>query len=194
MSSTSAADDVPHKSSAHKESVSSNSNPDLMESNHDLPARTMAMAEDERHEHGDAHKDDPATMAASEELKHTTISDNTATKSRVQERAVEPAGEDKVMEETPKAGTPDLEPSEVQDEEMRERLSSPKKKRGRDQDEDEDTKNIGEDNVDEPGSSADASVVNGSRTTRSEPEKKRPRDTSEELPKSAEKPKVSLNH
>jgi len=189
MSSTSAADDVPHKSSAHKESVSSNSNPDLMESNHDLPARTMAMAEDERHEHGDAHKDDPATMAASEELKHTTISDNTATKSRVQEPAVEPAGEDKVMEETPKAGTPDLEPSEVQDEEMRERLSSPKKKRGRDQDEDEDTKNIGEDNVDEPGSSADASVINGSRTTRSEPEKKRPRDTSEELPKSAEKPK-----
>lgn len=160
-----------------------------MESNHDLPARTMALAEDERHEHGDAHKDDPATMAASEELKHTTISDNTATKSRVLEPAVEPAGEDKVMEETPKAGTPDLEPSEAQDEEMRERLSSPKKKRGRDQDEDDDTKNIGDDNVDEPGSSADGSVVNGSRTMRSEPEKKRPRDTSEELPSSAEKPK-----
>ncbi|KAK0102190.1 hypothetical protein ONS95_001014 [Cadophora gregata] len=160
-----------------------------MESNHDLPARTMTLAEDERHEHGDAHKDDPATMAASEELKHTTISDNTATKPRVQEPAVEPAAEDKVMGGTPKPGTPDLESSEAQDEEMRERISSPKKKRGRDQDEDEDTKNIGEDNVDEPASSADGSAINGSRTTRSEPEKKRPRDTSEELPKSAEKPK-----
>ncbi|KAH7313120.1 hypothetical protein BKA65DRAFT_467537 [Rhexocercosporidium sp. MPI-PUGE-AT-0058] len=196
MSSTSVVQDAPHKSSEHQDSVNSSSsnsngnsksNPDVMESNHDLPARTMAMAEDERHEHGDAHKDDPATMAASEELKHTTISDKTSTKSRVQGPASEPTGEDKVMEETPKAGTPDLEPTEVQDEEMRERLSSPKKKRGRDQD--DDTRDFGEDNVDEPGSSADGSVINGGRTTRSEPEKKRPRDTSEELPKSAEKPK-----
>ncbi|KAH9221386.1 hypothetical protein DL95DRAFT_442170 [Leptodontidium sp. 2 PMI_412] len=194
MSPTSAVDGVaPHKSSEHKDSVNSSinsndSNPDVMESNHDLPARTMAMSDDERHDHGNAHKDDPATMAASEELKHTTISDNTATEPRVQEPAVEPAGEDKVMEETPpKAGTPELDPAEGQDEEMRERLSSPKKKRGRDQD--DDTKDLGEDNIDEPGSSADGSVVNGSRTTRSEPEKKRPRDTSEELPKSAEKAK-----
>lgn len=188
MSPPSAADEVlPNKSSEHKDPGSSEINPDAMESNLDLPAQSMAMAEDEKHEHGDAHKDDPATMAASEELKHTTISDNTATKSRVQEPAGEPAGKDKVMEETPKAGTPELESTEVQDEEMRERLSSPKKKRGRDQD--DDTKDLGEDKVDEPGSSADTSVVNGSRTTRSEPEKKRPRDTSEELPKSAENPK-----
>ncbi|KAG4440166.1 hypothetical protein IFR05_004375 [Cadophora sp. M221] len=193
MSPTSVVDGAaPHKRSEHKDSSidSNDSNPDVMESNHDLPARTMALAEDELHDrdHGNAHKDDPATMAASEELKHTTISDNTATEPRVQEPAVEPAGEDKVMEETPpNAGTPELDPTEGQDEEMRERLSSPKKKRGRDQD--DDTKDLGEDNIDEPGSSADGSVVNGGRTTRSEPEKKRPRDTSEELPKSAEKTK-----
>ncbi|KAL2061938.1 hypothetical protein VTL71DRAFT_7316 [Oculimacula yallundae] len=174
------------KSSEHIDSA--NNHPESMVSNHDLPARTMA--EDERHEHnhGNAHKDDPATMAASEELKHTTISDNTAaTNSRVQEPAGQPAGEDKVMGDTSKAETPEREPAEVQDEEMRERLSSPKKKRGRDQD--EDTQDTGEDNADDQCSSVDGSVVNGSRTTRSEPEKKRPRDTSEELPKSAEKHK-----
>ncbi|CZT03722.1 related to nucleoporin [Rhynchosporium agropyri] len=185
MSPTSAAHESPRKSSEHNVSIISN--PESMESNHDLPARTMVMAEDERHEHkhSDAHKDDPATMAASEELKHTTISDNTVvTNFRVQEPAGVSMGEDKVMWETSKAETPELESAEVQDEEMRERLSSPKKKRGRDQE--DDTKDNGEENVDEPGSSVDGSVGNGSRTTRSEPEKKRPRDTSEELPKSAE--------
>ncbi|KAI9054913.1 hypothetical protein LZ554_002057 [Drepanopeziza brunnea f. sp. 'monogermtubi'] len=160
------------------------------EPNHDLPARTIVMAGDKRHEQTSSHKEDPATMAASEELKHTTISDKAAAP-RVHDPADVPAAEDKVMEENENVSTPELEAeaevehAESQDEELRERLSSPKKKRGRDAD--EDAQDSGDD-VDEPGSSADGSVANGNRTTRSGPEKKRPRDTSEEPSKSVEKP------
>ena len=84
------------------------------------------------------------------------------------------------MDENAKSSTPEpVEPTDAQDEEMRERLSSPKKKRGRDQDQ-------VDDNGEDPTSSADGSV-NGNRTTRSEPEKKRrPRDTSEDFTKTAD--------
>lgn len=150
--------------------------PESKESNHNLPARTVAIAEDERPEQT---KEDPATMAASEELKHTTLSDKIATGGRVQEGETA-VGEDKVMEETLMASTP--EPEDAHDEDMRERITSPKKKRGRDQD--EDAKNV-EDDTEEPGSSADGSVVGG-RTSRSEPEKKRPRDNSEEASKTTD--------
>ncbi|KAJ5052314.1 uncharacterized protein L3040_002067 [Drepanopeziza brunnea f. sp. 'multigermtubi'] len=157
------------------------------EPNPDLPARTIVMAGDKRHEQTSSHKEDPATMAASEELKHTTISDKAAAP-RVHDPADVPAAEDKVMQENAKVSTPELEAeaehADSQDEDLRERLSSPKKKRGRDAD--EDAQDSGDD-VDEPGSSADGSVANGNRMTRSGPEKKRPRDTSEELSKSAEK-------
>jgi hypothetical protein len=179
MSSTAAADAVPPE---NPDQLPMNSESDVMESNHDLPARTMAQ-EDKEQKHTE--KDDPATMAASEELKHTSISDKIATTTRVEAPSTEAEaeGEDKQMGE--RVGTPDAEPSEAQDEEMRERLSSPKKKRGRDQD--DDTKELDSGNPDEAGSSADGSGLNGNRTIRSEPEKKRPRDTSEELSKSAEK-------
>jgi hypothetical protein len=182
MSSTAAADAVPPENPDH---LPVNQDSDVMESNHDLPARTMADEEREEETHNE--KDDPATMAASEELKHTSISDKVAATARVEplstEAEAEPEGEDKQMGE--RVSTPDAEPSDVQDEEMRERISSPKKKRGRDQD--DDTRELEDGNPDEPGSSADGGGLNGNRTIRSGPEKKRPRDTSEELSKSAEK-------
>jgi hypothetical protein len=125
-------------------------------------------------------------MAASEELKHTTISDKVliASTLELKKGRLETAAEDKNMEETVKEGTPELELTAAQDEEMKEKLSSPKKKRGRDTY--DESKDIEGDNVDE-GSSADGSAVNGSRLEREGPEKKRHRDTSEDPLKAAEK-------
>jgi hypothetical protein len=142
------------------------------------------MAEDGKH--NTAEKDDAATMAASEELKHTTISDKVITAPTLEPSAtrLEPAAEDK-MEESAEETTPDAEPTDAQDEEMKEKLSSPKKKRGRDTyDESKEIEGV---NVDETGSSAGGSAVNGSRTEREGPEKKRHRDTSEDPTKVAEK-------
>jgi hypothetical protein len=184
MTSTAIADKNPPQSLNHEDKM--NHELDVTEStNHDLPARTMA--EDEQSEEARAaQKEDPATVAASEELKHTTISDEIATVSRVHpvEVRTNPAGDDKDMGDLARVNTPDTDPTDAQDEEMKERLASPKKKRGRDQE--EDSKDLEEDAVDEPGSSADGSVVNGSRTTRLGPEKKRPRDTSEDYSKTVE--------
>ncbi|RDL33621.1 Uncharacterized protein BP5553_07989 [Venustampulla echinocandica] len=149
---------------------------DVIKSNHDLPARTSA------EEGRSAAKEDPATMAASEELKHTTISDRVMPTSlrEPQPQGVEgdSTAEDKDMEGAVKKRTPEIDATIIQDEEMRERISSPKKKRGRDQD--DDTKDLAGSALDKPGSAADGNTVNGSRTTRLEPEKKRPRDASED--------------
>jgi hypothetical protein len=151
------------------------------EANHDLPAR-IAEYQDDGPPH-DQHSDDPATAAASEELKHTTISDkvNTALERESVTKDTRPVVEDKVMEEPPKASTPEPDTSEVNDHEMRERISSPKKKRGRDFEDD-----IKDVEGDDSGhrSSSDGGPI-GSRTIRSEPEKKRPRDTSEDPPAAA---------
>jgi hypothetical protein len=183
MSSSAAADAVAPEKPDHLP-MNHDSDPDVMESNHDLPARTMA--EEDKKEQAHAEKDDPATTAAREELKHTSISDRITPTTRVEPASTEaePEAEDKQMKE--RTSTPDAEPSDAQDEEMRERLSSPKKKRGRDQD--DDTRELDDGNIDTQGSAADGSVLNGNRTIRSGPEKKRPRDTSEEegLLKSAE--------
>ncbi|TVY49471.1 Nucleoporin [Lachnellula occidentalis] len=178
MSST--ADAEAHSSTTTEQSQSSNHPPDPMP----LPAaRTM---DDAQSDHTTTpSKDDPATMAASEELKHTTISDKVLPTSLKDQPRHAGAGEDKTMKETVKEGTPEADLTDAQDEEMRERITSPKKKRGRDQD--EETRDLDDNNLDEPGSSADGSVINGSRTTRSGPEKKRPRDTSEDYTNATEK-------
>ncbi|PMD23328.1 hypothetical protein NA56DRAFT_644221 [Hyaloscypha hepaticicola] len=183
MSSSAAADAVAPKRPDQLPLNPESNEPDVMQSNQDLPARTMV--DEDKNEQAHAEKDDPATTAAREELKHTSISDRISP-SRVEplNTEAEPEGEDKQMKE--RVGTPELEPSDAQDEEMRERLSSPKKKRGRDQD--DDTRELDDGNTDVQGSAADGSGLNGNRTIRSGPEKKRPRDTSEEgLSKSAEK-------
>lgn len=157
---------------------------DNIGSNHDdMPAQSV----NETGSHTATEKDDPATTAASEELKHTTISDNVPVASNLKPTAtrLEPATEDKDMKEIVRESTPELEPSDAQDEEMKEKLSSPKKKRGRDTY--DESKDLEGGNIDDAGSSADGSAVNGGRLEREGPEKKRPRDTSEDPLKVAEK-------
>jgi phage terminase small subunit len=183
---TSTAADAVTLEKADQSLVNHDSDPDVMESNHDLPARTMT--EENTNEQTQSEKDDPATTAAREELRHTSISDRITPTSRVDppNTEAEPEAEDKPMRE--RASTPNAEPSDAQDEEMRERLSSPKKKRGRDQDDDT-GRELDDGDADKQGSASDGSVLNGNRTIRSGPEKKRPRDTSEdgENSKSVEK-------
>ena len=125
MSSAAEADPVLLKDSEPGEVVNQADN---MESSHedDLPAETT-------HESGNGNatqRDDAATIAASEELKHTTISDKVTSGLRSTATSLEPAVEDKEMSKTIKGLTPEPEPTEAQDEEMKDKLSSPKKKRG----------------------------------------------------------------
>jgi hypothetical protein len=164
MSSNAAEDSAP--SEAIEQTKPVNHEREMTEANHDLPAGTTEEAKEESHDHHE--KDDPATMAASEELKHTTISDRIIVAPEEDSAVTEDAKEDIGMKETTKAHTPEPEASDVRDEEMREQISSPKKKRGRDIDDD------AKESVTE---NETLSVMNG-RTARSEPEKKRPRDTS----------------
>lgn len=135
--------------------------------NHDLPARSGT--EDEFQDQSQS--DDAATMAASEELRHTTISDrvNPAVHQEGLAGGSEPHGEDKDMGENVRSNTPEHD-------DLKERLSSPKKKRGRDFE--EDTRDM--DGTGETELTTVGGAVNINRTSRSEPEKKRPRDASEE--------------
>lgn len=192
MSPTTSADIAPFATGGQKEEVAIHE-ADVIESNHHLPARTMAQGGDRRVQQ-DVPAEDAATTAASEELKHTTISDKVLLVSKSSEESAavesEATGEDKDMSETIKDITPEADPTDVQDEDMRERISSPKKKRGRDQD--EDTKDLEESSAEAPGS-ADGCAPNGSsRTTRDGPEKKRPRDTSEDYTKAAGEEEIKV--
>jgi hypothetical protein len=134
-------------------------------------------------------KDDPATTQARENLKHTTISD----KEPVEENeATEMTGIDLPAQNSPeelhaKAMTPDpQEPSDAQDAEMKERISSPKKKRGREQD-DEARDPEATDSLENVDVSPNG-TLNGGRTTRLEPEKKRHRDIPADISAEVEGP------
>lgn len=182
MSSAAEADTTPPKDS--DQAKLTNRQPDKMDSNHDdMPAQSV----NETDNHTIAEKDDPATTAASEELKHTTISDKVPVASNLKPTAtrLELAVEDKNVKETVKESTPEPEPTDAQDEEMKEKLSSPKKKRGRDTY--DESKELEGGSVDDAGPSADGSAANASRLEREGPEKKRPRDTSEDPLKVTEK-------
>lgn len=154
--------------------LDSNTHPDQTDSNvpstestttnHDLPAQSGAEDESPRQ----TQSDDAATMAASEELRHTTISDK-VNPTAYQEGTE--GGEDKAMGENVRSSTPEHD-------ELRDRLSSPKKKRGRDFE--DDTRDVDDSQAGENGSATAGGVANISRTSRSEPEKKRPRDALEE--------------
>lgn len=163
MDSTSIADSKTLDSTTSPPDTATNL-PETMDPNHDIPARTDR--DTDKHEQAQPTKEDPATIAASEELRTTTIHDKSTGNTE------EDVAEEKITKDDSNT-TPE---PEARDEEMRERISSPKKKRGRDQDEDE--KDVDEE---DGTSSADGSVVNGSRASRLEPEKKRrPRDTSQD--------------
>ncbi|TGO32864.1 hypothetical protein BHYA_0283g00120 [Botrytis hyacinthi] len=152
---------------------SANSKSDMIEENHNSPAPTSTT----EGENDNSQKDDAATMAASEELKHTSISDKLPLPTETPSQIPDAQAEDKDMSGTDKETTPETEPIDAQDEEMRDRVSSPKKKRGRDQDDDT---NQAEDDTGRNNGITSEGSSNGSRTMRSGPEKKRPRDTSQE--------------
>ncbi|ESZ91794.1 hypothetical protein SBOR_7810 [Sclerotinia borealis F-4128] len=158
----------------HLKSINSKS--DVKGTNDNSPA-PKSTTEEEINDN--SQKDDAATMAASEELKHTTISDRITlpTETPSQAPETEAQTEDKDMSGTDKDTTPEADPTDAHDEEMKDRVSSPKKKRGRDQD--DDTNHLEDDGGRNNGSTSEGST-NGSRTMRSGPEKKRPRDTSQE--------------
>ncbi|EDN98444.1 hypothetical protein SS1G_13303 [Sclerotinia sclerotiorum 1980 UF-70] len=157
----------------HTKSINQKS--DNVKGNQDEAAPTAPTSITDDENNDNLPKDDPATMAASEELKHTTISDKLPLPTEGAE--AETHTEDKKMSGKNKDTTPEAEPIDAQDEEMRDRVSSPKKKRGRDQDDDP---NQLEDNSTRNNGSVSEGSLNGSRTMRSGPEKKRPRDTSQE--------------
>jgi hypothetical protein len=156
-----------------------------MDSNHDgdLTARSVKEIDN----HFATEKDDAATMAASEELKHTTISDDPHVSSTLYPSAkrFDPPGEDKDVTDKIRESTPETEPTDALDEQMKEKLSSPKKKRGRDTY--DEMKELEGDYIDKTGPSADGSAVNGDRLEMEGPEKKRHRDTSEDPLKFSEK-------
>jgi hypothetical protein len=126
-------------------------------------------------------KDDPATMQARENLKHTTISD----KEPLEENGgSDMTGIDPLKPRTKMTPEPP-EPSEAQDAEMRECISSPKKKRGRELEDDEARELETTDSREEAAASPN-DKLNGGRTTRLAPEKKRHRDISAETLAEAE--------
>lgn len=127
---------------------------------------------DDGQKHTTSQNEDPATVAASEELKHTTISDKNHAVSQGNKKIVSGGGA-----KADDFSTPEPALSDTQDEEMRERLSSPKKKRGRDQD--DDGRELLESTVSGTETTAEG-AVNGSKQTRLEPQKKRVRDGSED--------------
>lgn len=121
-------------------------------------------------------RDDPATTAASENLKHASISDNGPLETNALSRPilVEPTSNIEDLH-PPKSMTP--ERSYAHDDEMIESISSPKKKRGREY---EDAREAEEDEKEgRERIPSNGSAVNG-RTTRLAPEKKRYRDASED--------------
>ncbi|KAI0898513.1 hypothetical protein F4806DRAFT_363332 [Annulohypoxylon nitens] len=123
--------------------------------------------------------EDPDTAAARKELRHTVISEKADSSTMsASERDPAPdvtAGGDKA---STIASTPDRGSVERQSDELRDQVSSPKKKRAHDEvDEPRDATSDANGDVSPIGSHAGASL---SRTDRSEPEKKRPRDVSSE--------------
>jgi len=171
MAPTSPADLENSPSSSPKSDAAANPNLEhytKKTTNQDLPTRSMSEEAQDSH----VHKDDAATIAAGEELKQTTISDKEHILEENATLTTVPITEDKVMEESRDSTISESAVTEEKDELMRERISSPKKKRGRDDDEAKDI-----DSPEKPGESAEG--LNGSRTFR---EKKRPRDTTGDSP------------
>jgi hypothetical protein len=146
---------------------------------------------------GDNNKDDGTTTPPSENLKQTRISDKEPVKEDTLDATTagvvtqEPKSPDAAGTKTPElAGS-----SEPGDSEMKELIASPKKKRGREVD--DDVREIeGENKVEEAVAANGTAAANGGRTVRSAPEKKRPRDTSEDPSKLEDSPpekKVSFS-
>lgn len=143
--------------------------PDIMA---DDPHNTSDMSD---HVEPAAAKEDAETTAARRELKHTTISEKAG------QGSVQLSQDDKSDDDAPKGkatgwgATPGLSLNPAKDETLKEQISSPKKKRAHD--ELDENKDVAEAPLEAgtSGKSASTTAVE-SRTQRSEPEKKRPRD------------------
>lgn len=122
--------------------------------------------------------DDPATNAAREELRHTSISERSENLSALPTVELSDSAQEPQDIKEKKSATPELQPSDSHDEEMRERLGSPKKKRGRDQD--DDGAALRENPEQDNEAASTGNVTNGSRPQGLEPQKKRVRDGSED--------------
>lgn len=123
--------------------------------------------------------EDPDTAAARKELRQTAISDkpNLSTMSNAETNPAPnaAAGDDKPSS---KGATPDRDSPSSQNDDLRDQISSPKKKRARDEvDEPQDAPSDANGDISPIGSDNGTSI---NRTVRSEPEKKRPRDVSSE--------------
>lgn len=118
-------------------------------------------------------KEDAQTTAARRELKQTTISEGAAGKAGQSSQDSSEPSEDET--EPARAKTPESKTKDIPHDDLKEQVSSPKKKRAHDQlDEHKDDAEAS------AAGSSSAEKVNGSvilsRTNRSEPEKKRARD------------------
>ncbi|KAI0597036.1 hypothetical protein F4775DRAFT_273302 [Biscogniauxia sp. FL1348] len=137
--------------------------------------------------------EDPDTAAARKELRQTVISEkpdlSAMSATNPDDRAPSATlGLDKAS--SSRATTPDRDLPDTADDNMKEHMSSPKKKRARDEaDEPKDT--AANTNGDISPIGVNGSITTLSRTNRSEPEKKRPRDVSSEIKNNVEAPITS---
>lgn len=170
-----------------------------VESSSSLPRSEGAAKEttmtSQKQTHDSSDKEDGTTTPPTKTLKQTTISDKQdidTSGSREGEEADLPTDTETG---TILATTKTSKTADVDDEDMREQIASPKKKRGREIDDDA-GQDVGEEVLsEEESTSTNTSVVNGGRTTRSAPEKKRPRDTSVPPPTfSADTPNEEVCH
>lgn len=139
--------------------------------------------------------EDPDTAAARKELRQTAISEkpNLSTMSTAE---MHPAPNAAIGGDKPssKGATPDRDSIGSQNDDLRDQISSPKKKRARDEvDEPQDASSDANGDVSPIGSDAGAGAGTSlNRTDRSEPEKKRPRDVSSESKVNSDVPIVRL--
>ena len=122
--------------------------------------------------------DDPATNAAREELRHTSISEKVQTSDTLPTTESSDPADAPLESKEKKSVTPDLAQTDAHDERMRERLGSPKKKRGRDLDDDGTVSQ--EDTEQDKERFSNGNATNGNRPQGQEPQKKRVRDGSED--------------
>jgi hypothetical protein len=124
-----------------------------------------------------AAKEDAETTAARRELKQTTISGKAGPAQLSQDDKSASEDDSPQNKASARRITPDINLGPPEDDDMKEEVSSPKKKRARD--ELDENRDVAEAPLDgkSPGKS---SATIKSRTDRSEPEKKRPRDRQEQ--------------
>ncbi|KAI5926710.1 hypothetical protein F4810DRAFT_482345 [Camillea tinctor] len=129
--------------------------------------------------------EDPDTAAARKELRQTVISEkpdlSAMPASNPDDRA--PSATSGLDKASSKSSTPDRDMPETSDDNTKDHMSSPKKKRARE--EVDESKDSATTNGDVSPIGANASITL-SRTDRSEPEKKRPRDVSSEIKNGAD--------